>query len=294
MKLLYDISATDSSELHETLGFVDSDLDMNQLAQYIRSATRELLGYIGEANYKKATDFYEQEKYTEEFLILCKYAIGLNAWRKFAPLLDVSHTSQGRAFRADDQLKPAFEHQITNSDKAMEKNYYQAINEIFAFIMSTSGYEVIKEVQKFANLFVSSLQIFQNFVNINDSYLLFMKLAPALQTAENRLIKSRVGAKFQQYFEAENTTINDLIKSICVHYAMADGFKKLSVQLFPEGVFKIGNSSRVDVAATILYFEEELTKLLRELEDEHKKLNAIPSTKRMINFDVEDGFVTVR
>jgi ABC-type tungstate transport system permease subunit len=71
-------------------------------------------------------------------------------------LLDVSHTSQGRAFRADDQLKPAFEHQITNSDKAMEKNYYQAINEIFAFIMSTSGYEVIKEVQKFANLFVLS------------------------------------------------------------------------------------------------------------------------------------------
>ena len=61
---------------------------------------------------------------------------------------------------------------------------------------------------------------------------------------------------------------------------MADGFKKLSVQLFPEGVFKIGNSSRVDVAATILYFEEELTKLLRELEDEHKKLNALPSTKR--------------
>ena len=121
-----------------------------------------------------------------------------------------------------------------------------------------------------------------------------MKLAPALQTAENRLIKSRVGNKFQEYFEAENTTINDLIKSICVHYAMADGFKKLSVQLFPEGVFKIGNSSRVDVAATILYFEEELTKLLRELEDEHKKLNAIPSTKRMINFDVEDGFVTIR
>jgi hypothetical protein len=44
----------------------------------------------------------------------------------------------------------------------------------------------------------------------------------------------------------------------------------------------------------ILYFEEELTKLLRELEDEHKKLNAIPSTKRMINFNEEDGFVTIR
>lgn len=294
MKLLYDISAKDSSELHEALGFVDSDLDMLQLAQYIRSATRELVGYIGESNYEKATDFYEQEKYTEEFLILCKYAIGLNAWRKFAPLLDVSHTSQGRAFRADDQLKPAFEHQITNSDKAMEKNYYQSVNEIFAFIINTTGFDVINEVEKFSNLFVSSLQIFQNFVNINDSYLLFMKLAPALQTAENRLIKSRVGNKFQEYFEADNTTINDLIKSICVHYAMADGFKKLSVQLFPEGVFKIGNGSRVDIAATILYFEDELKKLLMELENEHKKLNAIPSTKRMINFDEEDGFVTIR
>lgn len=294
MKLLFDITATDSSELHETLGFVDSDLDMKQLAQYIRSATRELVGYIGDSNYKKATDFYEAEEHDEEFLILCKYAIGLNAWRKFAPLIDVSHTSQGRAFRADSQLKTAFEHQIENSDKAMEKNYYQSINEIFAFIITTTGYDTIKEVQKFANLFVSTLQIFQNYVNINDSYLLFMKLAPALQVAENRIIKSRVGNKFQQYFEAKNTTINDLIKSACVHYAMADGFKKLSVQLFPEGVFKIGNSSRVDVAATILYFEDELKKILSELENEHKKLNNIPSNKRMINFDEENGFVTTR
>lgn len=294
MILLYDIFATDSEELHKALGFVDSDLDMAQVAPYIRSATRELVDYIGDANYKKATDFYEADSLEEEFLVLCQYAIGLNAWRNFAPLLDVSHTSQGRAFRADEHMKPAFEHQITNSDKAMEKNYYKAINEIFAFIIKTSGYDTIQEIQKYSNLFVSSIQIFQNFVNINDSYLLFMKLAPALKTAENRLIKSRVGVKFQEYFSLENTTINDLIKSICVNYAMADGFKKLSVQLFPDGVFKIGNGNRVDIAATILYFEDEMKKLLLELEDEHKKLNNIPSNKRMINFDEEDGFVTVR
>jgi hypothetical protein len=60
MKLLYDITAKDSSELHDALGFVDSDLDMLQLAQYIRSATRELVGYIGENNYKKGTEYEEK------------------------------------------------------------------------------------------------------------------------------------------------------------------------------------------------------------------------------------------
>lgn len=49
----------------------------------------------------------------------CKYVV-FKWWRKFAPLLDVSHTSQA-VICYDDQLKPAFEHQITNSDKAMEK-----------------------------------------------------------------------------------------------------------------------------------------------------------------------------
>mgnify|MGYP000538310534 CR=1 FL=1 len=76
MKLLYDISATDSSELHNALGFVDSDLDMLQLAQYIRSATRELVGYIGEENYKIATDFYEEEKYS--FCTLSYFCTGIS------------------------------------------------------------------------------------------------------------------------------------------------------------------------------------------------------------------------
>ena len=197
-------------------------------------------------------------------------------------------------------MKPAFEWMIDKSDAAYERSYYASIDEILTFIVETDGYETSPRVQKVTELFVNSLSVFQDFVNINDSHLLFYKLVPSLRLAENQLIKPRVNAKFVEYKENDNTPINHMIKNICVYFAMMDGLQKNSVQLFPRGVLKevpnrtkYASASRIDIESSTLYYRDQLQILLRELELQIKKENMIVSKKTPLSFTPDDGFISM-
>jgi hypothetical protein len=78
------------------------------------------------------------------------------------------------------------------------------------------------------------MEVFESFVNINSSFLLFFNLIPALEKAERKLIASRVGALDPRSDE----DMLELVQNICIDYAMIDGMRKNSVQLFPRGVLK--------------------------------------------------------
>lgn len=300
MEILFDISSENSSELHDILGFVDSDFSTAQVLPYLSKATREIYNLVGKSNYDKAATNYEDDDLEDPFLNLLRYTIALGAFRQFAPLQDLSFTTSGRVFRADDHLKPAFEWMIDKSDDAMERSYYASIDEILNFINETEGYETTSNVQKVTELFVNSLSIFQNFVSINDSHLLFNKLVPSLRLAENQLIKPRVNSKFVEYKENDNTPINSMIKNICVYFAIMDGLQKNSVQLFPRGVLKevpnktkYASASRVDLESSTLYYRDQLQILLRELELQIKKENMVVSKKTPLSFTPDDGFISM-
>lgn len=300
MELLFKNNPENSIELHNILGFVDSDFSMAQVLPYLSKSTREIHYWVGKSNYDKAVEKYENEDFEDPFLNILRYAIALGAFREFAPLQDLSFTTNGRAFRADDHLKPAFEWMIDKSDDAMERSFYASIDEILIFINETDGYETAPNVQKVTELFVNSLSIFQDFVNINNSHLLFYKLVPSLRTAENQLIKPRVNAKFVEYKENDNTPINYMIKNICVYFAMIDGLQKNSVQLFPRGVLKevpnktkYASASRVDLESSTLYYRDQLQILLRDLEMQIRKENMIVSKKTPLSFTPDDGFISM-
>ena len=300
MELLFNTDVSHAKELHDVLGFIDADFSMVQLLPYLTKSTREIYNLVGETNYDKAVVKFTAGDNDDTFLQLCRYSIALGAFRQFAPLQDLSFTTSGRVFRADDHLKAAFEWMIDKSDDSMERSYYSSIDEILTFIVETTDYETSPRVQNVKELFVNSLQVFQNFVNINDSHLLFFKLAPSLRLAENQLIKSRVGSKFVEYKESLNTPINSLIKNICVYFAMIDGLQKNSVQLFPRGALKevpnntkYASASRIDIESSTLYYRDQLNHLLRDLELQIKKENTIVSTKTLLNFTADDGFVSM-
>lgn len=300
MEILFDTNVADSSELHKILGFVDSDFSTAQILPYLLKSTREIYNLVGQTNYNKAFENYENDEMEDSFLTLLRYTIALGAFREFMPLVDLSFTTSGRVFRADDHLKPAFEWMIDKSDAAMERSYYASINEVLTFIVENEGYETSPEVQKVKELFVNSLNIFQDFVNINDSHLLFLKLVPSLRMAENHLIKPRVNSKFVQYMEAENTPINSMIKNVCVYFAMMDGLQKNSLQLFPRSVLKevpnktkYSAANRIDLESSTLYYKDQLQMLLRELEIQIKKENSVISKKTPLSFTPDDGFISM-
>lgn len=298
MDYLFNINLPEASELQEVLGMVDADFSLEQMFPYIRHATKDLIKLIGEPNYAMAVLSYKNDDVMDEFLMLCRYAVALGAFREYAPLADISYTTQGRAFRSDENMKTAFEWQIDKSDDAMERSYYAALNQIIEFISGSSVYLAPPQIQELKDLCVSGIDVFQQYVDISDSHLLFFKLIPSLKLAERQLIKPRTGAKFPDYRADKDSLIYSLICNICVYFAMADGIQKHSIQLFPEtvrsrNVSSSRNVSRFEVDAATLFYKDEMNKLLSQLETAVAKDKLIIRTTRNINFDENDGFVTM-
>lgn len=306
MKILFNKDQAQSGELLEVLGFTDADINLAKVLPYLRSASREIFTVIGKDNYAlcEAVDpeNVDDENENHQLYELVRYAVALDAFRKYAPLNDLAFTNDGRLFRRDEHQVAAFQWQIDNSNDAMERRYYESLDEIINFIMDSEDLEPSDYMTQFSGLYVPNLKAFQKYVNINDSHLLYFKLAPSIRLCEQREIINRMGAKFQEYkaVAMRDSYIHGLVQNICVYFAMADGIQKFSVQLFPEGLMKAGkenqakkrSASGYDKESLTLFYRTELASLLKMLEIEMKKLEPVYTSKPQINFGCDDGFVT--
>lgn len=302
MKILF--SKDNDGELLEITGFADADIRAERIWPYLRTASRDIYNIIGKDNYEICVDATDNaEVITEEENLelrdLVRYAIALDAFRKYAPLNDISFTNEGRQLRRDDHTAAAFAWQIENSNNAMERRYYESVDEIINFIMDSEELEPSDYMTEFSGLYVPNLKTFQKFVNINNSHLLYFKLAPSLRLCEQQEIINRMGSKFGAYKIAEKKDdyITNLIQNCCVYFAMEDGIQKFSVQLFPEGLMKAEPSGKkagsgYDKESTALFYKNKLESLYKTLEIEIKKLDPVYTSKPMINFSKDDGFVS--
>ncbi|KFF26864.1 DUF6712 family protein [Chryseobacterium vrystaatense] len=298
IKLLFNKENPDSSEVLDVLGINDADIDINHIWQKLRTATKKIIKLIGTDNYNKALELYDAEEFDDEYISIVRYAVALDAFRHYAPLTDLAFTSQGRSFRNDDHNRVPWEWQIDKSDAALEKSYYSIVNEIFDYIISDGDLQQSEYMVQFSGLFVPNIEEFQKYVHINDSYLLYYKLAPSMRLFEQKEILTRTGNKFSEFKGNKDSYIYGLIQNSCVHFAMKDGLKKLSVQLFPEGAMKAEKKNKkaatgYDIESTVNYYETELKSLLLSLENEVKKAKGIVVERRRINFDENDGYVSM-
>lgn len=303
MKILFSKESAESGELLEVTGFVDADINVERIWPYLRTASRDIFNIIGKVNYEICEAIQEDSsgatEENKELYELVRYAIALDAFRKYVPLNDLAFTNEGRLLRRDEHTASAFQWQIDNSNNAMERRYYESVDEIINFIMDSAVLEPSDYMTQFSGLYVPNLKMFQKFVNINDSHLLYFKLAPSLRLCEQREIINRMGDKFLLYKvkEKKDDYITNLIQNCCVYFAMGDGIQKFSVQLFPEGLMKSETSNKkagsgYDKESTTLFYRNELAGLLKNLEIEMKKLEPVYTSKPQINFSKDDGFVS--
>lgn len=303
MKILFNKNSIATGELNEVLGFTDADIPVASVWPYLRTATRDIFGIIGKENYTICEtvddDVNSAEDENAELYDLVRYTIALDAFRKYSPLNDVQFTNEGRVFRRDEHTVAAHPSQIEASNAGMERRYYESVDEIINFIMESEVLEPSDYMTQFSGLYVPNLKAFQKYVNINDSHLLYFKLAPSLRLCEQREIINRMGDKFQEYkaVAMRDSYIHGLIQNICVYFAMADGIQKFSVQLFPEGLMKSEKPNKnagtgYDKESMTLFYRSELASLLKMLEIEMKKLEPVYTSKPQINFGCDDGFVT--
>ena len=303
MKILFTKDSHGTGEIQNIIGFSDADIPVAKVWPYLRTASREIYEIIGKTNYQICEtvangEIVPSEEHSDLY-DLVRYAIALNAFRKHAPLTDISFTNEGRTFRRDEHEVSAFEWQIDKSDDAMERSYYEAVDELITFIMDSEELEPSDYMTQFSGLYVPNLKTFQKFININNSHLLYFKLAPSLRLCEQREIINRLGDKFSEYKLPINkdSYITNLIQNCCVYFAMADGIQKFSVQLFPEGLMKAEKTNKktasgYDKESTTNFYKKELESLFSNLEIEIKKLQPVYTSKPQINFSKDDGYVS--
>jgi hypothetical protein len=136
MELLFK-EETFSQEFRELLGFVDADINFQSVKSDLISATREMIGFIGQATYDRWLVLFKKQDLDSserDQLHLLRYPIAMNTYRLVAPSKDLQHTSQGRLMRTDDQQARPFQWMIDANNDANERKYYRSVDQLLEFL----------------------------------------------------------------------------------------------------------------------------------------------------------------
>lgn len=281
MELLFK-DDTGNVEIKELLGFLDVAIPYKNLKAKIKTATNDVIALIGKATYDLAVTEYKKEAEKNEDLIFAvRYPIAIQAYRKYAPHNDVAHTSEGRLNRLEDNQKSAFQWQVDNDNDALEKSYYEALDDLIIYLDDNiDSWKETDQYKKTKSLFIANSTEFDDIFPIGNSRLLFLKLAPGIRLCENNEIVARVGKELFTSLKADPSTDTEIVQKIkeaCVYSSLAWAMRRMSVKLFPEGVLQGFKSERLhgksqkpaennEAYAVAYYFEIDKKKVLLELE----------------------------
>lgn len=291
MNLLFN-DATGNVELKELLGFLDLDLKFQNIKSFIVSATNDIVDLIGLDTYNLAVAEYVKQSSDNtkntHFIFMTRFPIALQAYRKFAPHNDISHTNKGRLNRIEENEKSPFEWMIEKDNQALERRYYEALDGLIKYL--DDNVESWKETDNYKlvhSLFVSTAKDYDDIFPINNSRLLLLKLAPGIRRCENKDIKSRIGIDLFNTLKAtpnSNPELLQKIKEACIYSSLAWGMRRLSAQMFPEGVLQSFVSERLTISAkkapennealtAAHYFDKDAKEVLIEIEGIIEEIN---------------------
>lgn len=294
MKLLFEkVAGKGNEELKSLLGFLDLDLKFANIKAKIITATNDVINLIGKETYDLAVAEYEKadddNTKNDDLIFNVRNPIAIQAYKKFAPHNDVSHTNKGRINRIEDKEKTPFEWMINKDNEALERSYYEALDDLIKYLdENIVSWKETDQYKSTHSLFIANAADFDQFFPIGNSRLLVLKLAPGIRQAENNDIKPRIGESLFTALKADPSTNEALvykIKEVCAYKALAWAMRRLSVQLFPEGVLQGFTSERMTIKATkapefneafsaAFYFDADAKKALNDLESMITKLNA--------------------
>lgn len=274
MELLWSESDF-SKSIKDSLGYVDADLSFRRMHSALRAATSEMVDLIGEAAYQDVVDKKDGEVRTA-----VEYCILLKAVIIYAPTSDIAITNNGRRLRVDNHEQLPYQIRLDSHDDEQEKLYYTHLN-LLLVLLHKKGIAINFEKYKFSDLLVNSLQKFEQHFNINGSFLLFLKLLPALRECEELELVPRIGEVPETLF---TLNMRNIAEKVCVYYALAWGLRRLNTQLFPDGVFQFvkntgGNTrkpnDKLQYLETAMVFDSDFRKYILSLEGLAAKATAV-------------------
>ena len=237
MKLLFNRDEAFSEEAKNILGFIDADVEFQEIRSDIKSASRSFKKIFGTELYDQFLEIYwavEVEEVPDpepdpvpdpepepdpapeevfeltddqaaEILEQIQTVILLDAYRVFIVNRDLAHTPGGRKMRVDENQKLPFDWMLDRSNANLDRKFYTAIDELLELIEILPTWVESDSYELMHSTWVNSTAQLQEFYPQGNRMLL-LKLAPGLKRAQDKDVSSRLPSLIYK-------TINDAIKT---------------------------------------------------------------------------------
>lgn len=279
MNLLF----SNTSELKNSLGFLDADLSFDNFKTDLEHATLDLINLIGKTTYDAIFSYYSgTENYSpgqddptavqmDDLLKKAQDPIAMFANLAISANTDVSHTNSGRTVKIGSDEKQPWEWQINRDNSAQYRRAFRSLDVLINELDSLQYTPWIQseEYQTSKEYFVYSTRILDKIYGVNMSRSLYIKLQPFMSDAEEDHIEPIIGStKFDQLKEnildddvptSDKLLLNRIQKAV-TFFALADAFKTLPVEMFPKGLIEYrenGKATSEARAETMLFFKEK-------------------------------------
>ena len=294
--MIFNKSTNGAEEAKALLGFIYKSNEFNNLITYINIAERDIKRVIGPEVFKLAEDHYKSDNYKlvpdegetadpmhlllDQLVQHIQLPVMLHAYRRYAPLNDLSHSESGRQITVTDELKPAFEWMLERDNKSLLDIAHETTDILIEFLdeqtdipyvpteIAPTGEptnNTIEEAWRTSatysaqrDLFINSAREFDSIFPIGASRRLFLTLVPFIREVELRHIRPAIGAtKYDAIRELikdgdltvagneESFEIHQLSKVPIALITISIALKRLSVELLPDSV--IQSFSAMDV-----------------------------------------------
>lgn len=293
--MIFNKSTNGASEAKALLGFIYKSNEFNNLITYITIAERDIKRIIGPEVFKLADDHYHSDDYQsgetqtaqqvllDELVRLIQLPVLLHAYRRYAPLNDLSHSESGRQITVTDDKKPAFEWMLERDNKSLLDLAHEATDILLEFLdeqvpipyvpteLEPTGEDTENSIEvtwrssaTFAaqkDLFINSAREFDSIFPINASRRLYLALVPFIREVETRFIREMITKdRYDTIRELikdndlgavgheEEMEIHTLAKVPIALLTVSVALKRLSVELLPDSV--VQSFAAMDVKQT--------------------------------------------
>ena len=275
-----------ADEAKELLGFIYSSNNFDNMITYVNIAEKDMKRTIGPEVFKLAEDHYKSDNYKlaspspqqallDELVKHIQLPVLLHAYRRYAPLNDLSHSESGRNITVTEQLKPAFEWMLERDNKSLLDLAHETTELLITFLddqvkIDEATANEIEDTWRssttFAaqkDLFINSVLEFDNIFPIAASRRLFLVLVPFIREMEFKHIRPVITSdrynlireliKDGDLDKSGNEVsyeIHRLSKVPIALFTISIALKRLSVELLPDSVVQSFNALDVKQSRT--------------------------------------------
>lgn len=309
MKLIFNKYNAGREEMQEYFSHISGTLDFSDLKADVEVAQEDLFKYVGEKTILRAVNFYysnspdpdisgsggewslsSDQVVDFELLRHVQRVVTLMGYREFALNNDATHTKTGRLARMDRDMDQLDTKLIDRDDMALQRKAQKALDSLINFCEKNKIAEYLASDVKRGtrDLLLWNSDWFERYYPIEKSSRLFTLLVPMIRKAQVNHIAPAIGETrlallldFAHRSEDDASgsggeaddlrLLMDKVGYPLAYYAIADGFKDLPVQLFPESMsrqfWNAGNG-----LAFVTLRDKVITTTKAEGQDQYQKL----------------------